>query len=562
MATIVRVDMTTLTAERTPVPQTTSQLGGRAMCTAIIAAEVSPTCHPLSAANKLVIAPGLLAGSGAPNSGRLSIGAKSPLTQGIKEANVGGTAARELARLGIKAVVIEGSPPPGKCYIVILDTGGASILEAPEIADFGNYAAAEWLRRTYGPKVGLLSIGPAGMHRMAAASIAATDPQGRPSRHAARGGLGAVMGAKGVKAVVIDSRNTQAPQPADKMRFQEVCRRYTREIRALKATQLLSQFGTVGGLAYLSKIGALPTRNYRDGSFEGSDQIGGKGVAARNAERGGSFGHVCMPGCVVRCSNVMHDRAGNFLTAGFEYESAAMLGANLGIDDLDAVMAMEKMCDDFGIDTMETGAALGVAAEAGLFAFGDAPRALALVSEIGQATVLGRILGQGAQITARVFGISRVPVVKGQAVPAHDPRAEIGTGIGYASSPQGADHTGIIIFKAESLAEMTALSRQKQMNTCAYDSVGLCQMAEPTPAVMASLISSFFGWPWNEADVSALGRMTLHKEVAFNRRAGLGPETDRLPDFFKQEKRLSHDGVFDVEDSVVQEVLTNDGGAG
>jgi aldehyde:ferredoxin oxidoreductase len=251
----------------------------------------------------------------------------------------------------------------------------------------------------------------------------------------------------------------------------------------------------------------------------------------------------------------MHDKNGKFLTAGFEYESSAMLGANLGIDDLDTVMNLEKMCDDLGLDTMETGAALGVACDAGILNFGDGKHALKLLKEIGQGTVLGRVLGQGAAITARVFGISRVPVVKGQAVPAHDPRKEIGTGIGYATNPQGADHTGVIIFHAENTAEMIEVSRQKQTTTCAYDSMGLCQMTEPNLEVMASLVNSFYGWNLKPKDVAEAGKAVLKKEVAFNRAAGLGPATDRLPDFFKQEKLTPHDGIFDVSEEEIDKVL-------
>jgi aldehyde:ferredoxin oxidoreductase len=521
----------------------------------IIATEVPPTSHPLSQNNKLIFAPGLLAGTAAPNSGRLSVGAKSPLTGGIKEANVGGTAGHMLGRLGIKAIIIEGQPKNEDRYVVKVDKKGVEIVPSRELAGCGNYATVAELQKKFGQKAGIFCIGPAGEMKLAAASVAMTDPDGRPSRHAARGGLGAVMGSKGIKAIVIDGSGAKLRQAKKKTRFQEVCRAFTQEIMGHKATGLFSKYGTVGGLAYLSKIGALPTRNFSSGSFEGDTQIGGKGVAELNATRGGSFGHVCMPGCVVRCSNVMHDKDGKFLTAGFEYESSAMLGANLGIDDLDTVMNLEKMCDDLGLDTMETGAALGVLGDAGLFTFADGERALELLENIGQGTILGRVLGQGAAITARVFGISRVPVVKGQAVPAHDPRKEIGTGIGYATNPQGADHTGVIIFHAENTAEMIELSRQKQINTCAYDSMGLCQMTEPNPAVMADLVNSFYGWNLKPDDVAELGKSVLKKELAFNRAAGLSPATDRLPDFFKEEKLTPHQGIFDVSEVEIEKVL-------
>ena len=547
--------MSKVNAKVVNTPTKFSRFGGRALSSHIIATEVPPTSHPLSQNNKLIFAPGLLAGTAAPNSGRLSVGAKSPLTGGIKEANVGGTAGHMLGRLGIKAIIIEGQPKNEDRYVVKVDKKGVEIVPSRELAGCGNYATVAELQKKFGQKAGIFCIGPAGEMKLAAASVAMTDPDGRPSRHAARGGLGAVMGSKGIKAIVIDGSGAKLRQAKKKTRFQEVCRAFTREIMGHKATGLFSKYGTVGGLAYLSKIGALPTRNFSSGSFEGDTQIGGKGVAELNATRGGSFGHVCMPGCVVRCSNVMHDKDGKFLTAGFEYESSAMLGANLGIDDLDTVMNLEKMCDDLGLDTMETGAALGVLGDAGLFTFADGERALELLENIGQGTILGRVLGQGAAITARVFGISRVPVVKGQAVPAHDPRKEIGTGIGYATNPQGADHTGVIIFHAENTAEMIELSRQKQINTCAYDSMGLCQMTEPNLAVMADLVNSFYGWNLKPDDVAELGKSVLKKELAFNRAAGLSPATDRLPDFFKEEKLAPHRGIFDVSEVEIEKVL-------
>jgi aldehyde:ferredoxin oxidoreductase len=551
----IRINMSDLKAEVEDTPPEFTKLGGRGLSSHIIYSEVPPTCHPLSKANKLIIAPGLLAGSTAPNSGRLSVGAKSPLTGGIKEANVGGTAAHRLSRLGIKAIIIKGKPSDGSFYVVKVDNKGVEIIPANHLAGLGNYATCSALHQEHGEKVAILCIGPAGEMRLAAASVASTDPEGRPSRHAARGGLGAVMGAKGVKAVVVDDAGTKVCEAKNKTHFQEVCRAFTKEILASKGTDLISKYGTVGGLAYMSKIGTLSTRNFTAGSFEGGSKIGGKGVAELNATRGGSFGHVCMPGCVVRCSNVMHDKDGNFQTAGFEYESSALLGANLGIDDLDTVMTLEKMCDDLGLDTMETGVALGMANDAGIFNFGDAARAVELLQEIGQGTALGRVLGQGAEITARVFGLSRVPVVKGQGMPAHDPRTELGTGIGYATSPQGADHTGVIIFQAEDTAEMVEVSRQKQFTTCAYDSMGLCQMTEPELEVMANLVNAFYGWNWEPEDVAAMGRSVLKEELAFNRAAGLGPATDRLPDFFKEEALLPNETVFDVPEDEIAKVL-------
>jgi aldehyde:ferredoxin oxidoreductase len=554
MNKILRIDMSKPEVKEEAVCGELLELGGRALSSHILHSEVPPTCHPLGDANKLILAPGLLAGTAAPNSGRLSIGAKSPLTKGVKEANVGGTVGQKLARMGIKALVLENRPAEDTVYIVRLDQNGPSISPAPEVAGLTNYQTSAKLIEQYGDNVGIVCIGPAGEMKLAASSVAVTDPDGRPSRHAARGGLGAVMGSKNVKAVIVDDTGTEPRRPVDKETFREAVKAFTEKIMARKPTGLLAQFGTVGGLTYLSKVGAVPTRNFTAGSFEGSEKIGGKAVAALNAARGGSFGHVCMPGCVVRCSNVMHDKDGKFLTAGFEYESTAMLGANLGIDDLDTVMVLEKMCDDLGLDTMEIGVAMGVAHDAGLFSFGDGKRAIELVREIGEGTVLGRVLGQGAEVTARVFGISRVPVVKGQGIPAHDPRREIGTGIGYASSPQGADHTGLVTLNVESTGELIEIIRKKQITTSAYDSMGFCQFVEADTEIMAKLAGSFFGRQWSPDDVAAMGKAVLEKETAFNRDAGLGPATDRLPEFMSKEPLSPHQGVFDVPDEELEKI--------
>ncbi len=552
MEKIIRVDMQKKEIMVERPSKEYERLGGRGLCSYIISKEVPANANPIGKFNKIVFAPGLFAGTAAPNSARLSIGAKSPLTKGIKEANVGGVCGYKLGRLGIKAIVVEGESED--FYILRINKDKAELEPAGDLKGLKNYELCKRLRDRYGD-VGILCIGPCGEMKMGVATVACTDPEGRPSRHAARGGLGAVMGAKGLKAIVIDDSGTKIREPERKEEFQNICKDFAKKIVERKATQLLSKFGTVGGLTFINKIGALPTRGFRQGSFEGAEKIGGKIVSEINAKRGGSFGHICMPGCVVRCSNVIHDKDGKFITAGFEYESAAMLGANLGIDDLDTVIILESMCDDFGIDTMETGVTLGVAHDAGLIDFGDGRRAMELVNEIGQGTVLGRILGQGAEITAKVFGISRVPVVKGLGIPAHDPRREKGTGIGYSISPQGADHTGIVIFQEDEPERLAKMAAEKQILVAAYDSMGFCQWAEADTKVMAELVNAFYGWNWTEQDVIKFGKDIIKREIEFNRECGLSPATDTLPEFMKEEPLSPSNQVFDIPDELKEKVL-------
>ena len=190
-------------------------LGGRGMTSAIVSKEVPPQCHPLGANNKLVIAPGLLSGSVAAMSGRISVGCKSPLTGGIKEANSGGQPSQMLGRLGYAAIVLEGKPKDDSLYKVIINADGVQVSADNSLKMLGNYELVDKMKAEYGDKIACISIGQAGEQKLCGASVAFTDMELRPTRHAARGGVGAVMGAKGVKVIVVDDSGMSARSPAD-----------------------------------------------------------------------------------------------------------------------------------------------------------------------------------------------------------------------------------------------------------------------------------------------------------------------------------------------------------
>ncbi len=239
-----------------------------------------------------------------------------------------------------------------------------------------------------------------------------------------------------------------------------------------------------------------------------------------------------------------------------EYETIGLMGSNLGIADLDQIAALNFEVNDIGLDSIEIGAALGVAAEAGLMAFGDSQRALELIQEIRQGTPLGRLLGSGAAITGKVLGIERVPVVKNQALSAYDPRAIKGTGVTYATSPQGADHTcGLTIRAKVDHLDPTVqinLSRSAQINMAGYDTLGACIFAgfgySAAPQVIPALIRARYGWQVPDDYLQVLGRETLKMEREFNRRAGFTPADDRLPEWLRQEALPPTNAVFDVTD--------------
>ncbi len=399
-------------------------LGGRAMTSGIVSKEVPPLCHALGEDNKLVIAPGMLSGSVAAMSGRISVGCKSPLTGGIKEANSGGQPSQMLGRLGYAAIVLEGKPK-GKTLYKISSTKTAWTLRKTTVcACSATTTLVDKMKAEYGEKVHCISIGPVGEMKMSAATIALTDMEQRPTRHAGRGGVGAVMGAKGVKVIVIDDAGTSARPPADPEKFKAANKEWVAGLRRHPVTgEGLPAYGTNVLTNVINEAGGYPTRNFSTGQFEGAGKISGEALAELENARAAKAPRpmAAIRGCVIRCSGTFYDKNGNFLTKQPEYETVWAHGANCGIDDLDAIARIDRLDDDFGVDTIELGAAIAVAMEGGLAEFGDAEAATNLVKEVGKGTPLGRILGNGAAVTGQVFGVERVPVVKKQAMPAYDP---------------------------------------------------------------------------------------------------------------------------------------------
>jgi aldehyde:ferredoxin oxidoreductase len=551
-------------------------LGGRAMTSTVVAKEVPATCHPLSAENKLVIAPGMLSGSAAAMSGRISVGCKSPLTGGIKESNSGGQPSQMLGRLGYAAIILEGKPQDGRLYKVLIDKEGAKITPADDLKGLGNYDLVEKMKAQYGTDISCISIGQAGEMKMAAASVAFTDMELRPTRHAGRGGVGAVMGAKGIKAIVVDDSGTKQRAPKDPEKFKEANKAFVAGLRKHPVTgQGLPAYGTNVLTNVINEAGGYPTRNFATGQFEGAAKISGEVLAEMENTRGGegSATHGCHRGCVIRCSGTFYDKNGRFLTKQPEYETVWAHGGNCGIDDMDAIAHMDRLDDDFGLDTIEMGATIAVAMEAGVAKFGDAEAAIGLIKEVGQGTPLGRILGNGAAVTGKVFGIERVPVVKGQSMPAYDPRAVQGIGVTYATSTMGADHTAGYAVTANILGVggsvnplkpegQIELSRNLQIATTAIDATGMCLfiafaiLDQPeTFQALVDMIGAFNGTNLTADDVTALGSAIIKAERDFNERAGFSNKDDRLPDYFKNESLLPHKVTFAVTDQELDEVF-------
>lgn len=570
---IVRVDMTSGAVKFENVPEKYALLGGRALTSRIVADEVPPTCHPLGIFNKIVFAPGLLTGTRAPSSGRLSVGSKSPLTGGIKESNAGGITSQKLANLGIKAVIVGGKPDGGDWRLLKITPDGAELLNANDLAGKGTYEVTAACRARFGEKVGVITIGPAGEMLMVSSGVANNDGDGNSSRYAGRGGLGAVMGSKRLKAIVVDSPKIFDVPVRDAERFKTAAKKFTDILLGHPVTgQGLPSYGTNVLMNVINEAGLLPTRNFRFGRFDRAGEVSGEKLAEVAVQRGGKATHACHPGCVIRCSNVYPLPDGK-VCAPIEYETAWALGPNLEIADLDVVGRLNYICNDVGMDTIETGCTLGVLMEAGVIPFGDGKAAIELLEEVGKGSPLGRVIGGGSAAAGRIYGVTRVPAVKGQGFPAYDPRGAKGIGVTYATSPMGADHTAgyatatnilkiggyVDPLKAEGQVD---LSRNLQIATAAVDSTGLCLFIafavldnpEGLPAVV-EMINAQYGTGLTLDDVTALGQQVLSTEREFNCKAGFTREDDRLPEFFETEALPPHNTVFDVKGEDLDQIF-------
>ena len=550
--------------------------GGRGLTSAIVSKEVPPLCHPLGEDNKLVIAPGLLSGSTAAMSGRLSVGCKSPLTGGIKEANAGGQPSQMLGRLGYAAIVLEGKPKADTLYKIHINKDGVDIQEDNSLCMLGNYDTVDKMKAEYGGKISCISIGPAGEMKLAAASVACTDMELRPTRHAGRGGVGAVMGAKGVKVIVIDDAGMKMRQPKDPEKFKEANKEWVAGLKKHPVSgEGLPAYGTNVLTNVINEAGAYPTKNFMWGRFDTCDRISGETQAALEEERGGKGAatHGCHRGCIIRCSGTFLNKDGQYLTKQPEYETVWAHGGNCGIDDLDVIAQLDRMDDDFGLDTIEMGATIAVAMEAGVAKFGDAQAAINLVKEVGKGTPLGRILGGGAEVTGKVFGVERIPTVKGQAMPAYDPRGIQGIGVTYATSTMGADHTaGYAVAtnilgvggKVDPLTPegQVELSRNLQIATAAVDSTGMCLfiafavLDQPeTFQALIDMINAFYGGELTADGVAELGKSVLKTERDFNERAVFTAKQDRLPKYMIKEELPPHNVNFKVKDEELDQMF-------
>ncbi|SDP51750.1 aldehyde ferredoxin oxidoreductase family protein [Desulforhopalus singaporensis] len=572
----LRVNMTDETVLWQDVAPQYKTLGGRALTSIFINDEVLATTDPLGPDNKLIFAPGFFSGTSLINTSRLSVGSKSPLTGGIKESNVGGTVAFSLATLGICAIIIEGQADADSCFVLnIQDDTSANLIRADDLKGMRTYDLTRRLQHDFGTDTSITCIGPAGDSKLLSASIQSTDFDGRPCRAAGRGGLGAVMGAKGLKAIIVNRKGRIPAEIVDLDRFKKASKQYAKDVKTDEFSgEILPQLGTAVLVEPINAAGAFPTRNATLGQFEGVEKISGEAIAKIIEERGGQTRHKGCSQCIIDCSNEFVTSKGEYVTSSLEYETIWSMGGMIGNDDIDAIARLDFLCDDIGLDTINTGTAIAVAFDAGYGEFGDGEKAIRLVEEVATGTEMGTLIGNGPDAVGRHFSHSRVPTVKGQSIAAYDPRAIQGMSVTYSTTPMGADHTAgwVVDQNLEAFGGtvdphgsegQVEISRNTQIHMAAIDTVGLCDFAQTGLAAeggfdnLMNMMSAKLGQEFSAQQWTELGTRVIKTELEFNRNAGLTRQDDRLPPMFYNEQLPPYNVVVKISDEELDSTFSD-----
>jgi aldehyde:ferredoxin oxidoreductase len=528
----LRLDLTALHASVEPLDMAWARLyvGGKGLLLRYLFAELPPGAGALTPENPLVLATGPFAGTLAATCSRLAVGCKSPATGTLLDSYVGGSFAPELKYAGYDVVVVTGRAPHP--VLVLVEDERVEFLPA-EGRYWGLETAAleQRVREELGPWHKVLSTGPAGENQVPFACLS-TDHYHK----AGRGGAGAVMGAKNLKALVV--RGTGGVTVGDAAAFQ-------RDLLALQNERILTadnawtyEEGTPFLVDLVNAAGALPTRNWRAGQFEGAGRIDSAQLLRIRTKI-----RACTQ-CPLACRQV--HRFGDQVCEGPEFETLGLCGANCGVADLAGIAAFNRACDEAGLDTMSTGAVVALAmdlcekgaADYGL-AFGDTAGYLAAPGLIARRESWGAELALGARDLAALKGRPELaPHVKGLELPAYDPRGTFGMGLGYATSDRGACHMRAFTAAddilggdapADSLAGKPALVvEQQDFSALAWTGVWCANMYLDVDFI-ATHVRHLWARDVTDEELLAAGARIWNLGRLLNLREGLSREDDRLP---------------------------------
>lgn len=567
MPVLARIDLNTQTIEKEEInPEHPLEMyAGRSLSSKIISDEVDPLCDPLGPKNKLIFACGFIGGTPAPNSGRISVGAKSPMTLGIKECNSGGKAPAFLSRQDFRGLVFEGVCE--KWVVVVVKEGEISFEDGLEFVGINNYKLMDILKEKFGTNIGVFSIGLAGEKQYLNSSIAAMDMEGVPSRHMGRGGIGAVMGSKKIKAIVVYPPTKAMLTYNNKDQFYSLSKEWFKELNDTKT--VFRKYGTSIGIDTINHLHGLPTQNFRRGEFKGVENINAEALDTFVNKNNGIKGVSCSPGCAIRCSNILRTSKGEHITSSLEYETMIMNGSNLMIDDIETLGWIDHYCDDNGLDTIETGNCLAMLMEAGKLEWGDRKGVIDLLKGFSEGNPDSLLLGLGCYALGNKLGVKRIPHVKRQGLPAYEPRSFKGMGVTFVTSPMGADHTaGPAISGRKGYAskeygevyerkDKVLISKELQIFIYIADSTGCCYFVGPdytSTLKWTQLYYARYGWDMSAEEWMQWAIDGIKMEREFNTRAGL-ESTDTLPRFILDEKLEEiEDRKWDLTEQELKEI--------
>jgi aldehyde:ferredoxin oxidoreductase len=361
------------------------------------------------------------------------------------------------------------------------------------------------------------------------------------------------MGSKGLKYISVDPEKRPVRKP-EKKEFYALGKKFTKAYVAGPGQEPFPKWGTSAIVEEANEIYTFPYKNRVEGQSPDVHSLDGMRIVESFEERGGGM-HNCLTGCIVQCSNIVHDADGNYKTSALEFETLTLLGSNCAIASWEDVADLDRLCDEIGVDTIETGAAIAVYMDSGGMEFGDAEGAKGILREIAEGTELGRAIGDGALAIGRKRKHHRIPTVKGQALPAWDPRPLKAAGVTYCTSPMGADHTaGLVVEPGQPYEEAVRASQDSQILNAVIDSSGFCQFLMPNLDEVREFYGLFYGEEVTREQIADIGWQCLEDEWEFNRRAGFGPEDDLMPDCMKQDPIGPAKLVWDLDPELVSRI--------
>ncbi len=527
-------------------------IGGRGLGTKILYDEGVATVEPLSPENKLIYITGPMTGAAAPSTGRYMVVTKSPLTGMIACSNSGGIWGAKLKHAGWDAIIVEGQAPEWT-YISIEDDK-IQLLDAREYLGMMSEEMDTRLKEKHGPTASVLNIGPAGEKQVLLAAI-----MNDKDRAAGRSGVGAVMGSKKLKAIVVKSSRIKLDNIADEEALKEATKKAMDVLMANPVTSSgLKQLGTAILVNIINNVGSLPTKNWQESYYEQAEDISGEALAEKYLVRPGA----CYR-CPIACGRVIN--VNGHVTGGPEYEPLWAYGANCGNNDLNVIDECNMLCNEYGLDAISTPCTIAAAMElyqrgaikeedcAGVpLEWGSTNALVEWTKRMGNPeTELDWLMSSGSARLCEHYGMPEISMsVKKQEMPAYDARGIQGIGITYATSNRGGCHVRGYMISPEVLGlpqqldrtvtdDKAAWAKTFQDLTAVIDSMGHCLFTSFAMGGQeyTDLLNAATGTNWTVEEVLEIGDRIYNIERMFNKAAGMKPEDDRLP------KRLLNDPI-------------------